>query len=135
MENIITIECIKGIELEDHKLFLEKWSIGEFVRYCILQIDYLSFPDSLDFDPSIRNTKFLFSKTRGLFYNSTENWKKIEDYFNYHKPIMYGTYDTSITKSIIIEDALNEKIDDDNFDMIPKLHEFIYLYGKERVNK
>lgn len=135
MENIITIECIKGIELEDHKLFLEKWSIGEFVRYCILQIDYLSFPDSLDFDPSIRNTKFLFSKTRGLFYNSAENWKKIEDYFNYHKPIMYGTYDTSITKSITIEDALNEKIDDDNFDMIPKLHEFIYLYGKECANK
>lgn len=135
MENIITIECIKGIELEDHKLFLEKWSIGEFVRYCILQIDYLSFPDSLDFDPSIRNTKFLFSKTRGLFYNSAENWKKIEDYFNYRKPIMYGIYDTSITKSITIEDALNEKIDDDNFDMIPKLHEFIYLYGKECANK
>lgn len=135
MENIITIECIKGIELEDHKLFLEKWSIDEFVKYCILQIDYLSFPNSLDFDPSIRNTKFLFSKTRGLFYNSAENWKKIEDYFNYHKPIMYGTYDTSITKSIIIEDALNEKIDDDNFDMIPKLHEFIYLYGKECANK
>lgn len=135
MENIITIECIKGIELEDHKLFLEKWSIDEFVKYCILQINYLSFPNSLDFDPSIRNTKFLFSKTRGLFYNSAENWKKIEDYFNYHKPIMYGTYDTSITKSITIEDALNEKIDNDNSDMIPKLHEFIYLYGKERVNK
>lgn len=135
MENIITIECIKGIELEDHKLFLEKWSIDEFVKYCILQINYLSFPNSLDFDPSIRNTKFLFSKTRGLFYNSAENWKKIEDYFNYHKPIMYGTYDTSITKSITIEDALNEKIDNDNSDMIPKLHEFIYLYGKERANK
>lgn len=135
MENIITIECIKGIELEDHKLFLEKWSIDEFVKYCILQINYLSFPNSLDFDPFIRNTKFLFSKTRGLFYNSVENWKKIEDYFNYHKPIMYGTYDTSITKSITIEDALNEKIDNDNSDMIPKLHEFIYLYEKERVNK
>lgn len=134
MENIITIECIKGIELEDHKLFLEKWSIDEFVKYCILQIDYLSFPNSLDFDPSIRNTKFLFSKTRGLFYNSAENWKKIEDYFNYHKPIMYGTYDTSITKSIIIEDTLNEKIDDDNFDMIPKLHEFIYMERSVPIN-
>ena len=99
-----------------------------------MQIDYLSFPNSLDFDPSIRNTKFLFSKTRGLFYNSAENWKKIEDYFNYHKPIMYGTYDTSITKSIIIEDALNEKIDDDNFDMIPKLHEFIYMERSVPIN-
>lgn len=135
MENIITIERIKGIELEKHKLFLEKWSIGEFVKYCILQIDYLLFPDLLDFDPSIRNTKFLFSKTRGLFYNSAGNWKRIEDYFNYHKPIMYATYDTSVIKSITIEDALNEKIDDDNSDMIPKLHEFIYLYGKECVNK
>ena len=135
MENIITIERIKGIELENHKLFLEKWSIGEFIKYCILQIDYLSFPDSLDFDPSIRNTKFLFSKTRGLFYNSAENWKKIEDYFNYHKPIMYATYDASVVKSITIEDAINEKINDDNSDMIPKLHEFIYLYGKECANK
>ena len=135
MENIITIECIKGIELEDHKLFLEKWSIGEFVRYCILQIDYLSFPNSLDFDPSIRNTKFLFSKARGLFYNSAENWKNIEDYFNYHKPIMYTTYDTSVIKSIAIEDALNEKIDDDNSNMIPKLYEFINLYRKECINK
>lgn len=135
MENIITIERIKGIELEKHKLFLEKWSIGEFVKYCILQIDYLLFPDLLDFDPSIRNTKFLFSKTRGLFYNSAGNWKRIEDYFNYHKPIMYATYDTSVIKSITIEDALNEKIDDDNSDMIPKLHEFIYLYGKEYANK
>ena len=135
MENIITIERIKGIELEDHKLFLEKWSIGKFVKYCILQIDYLSFPDSLDFDPSIRNTKFLFSKTRGLFYNSTENWKNIEDYFNYHRPIMYAAYDNCVIKSISIEDAINEKIDDDNSDMIPKLHEFIYLYGKECANK
>lgn len=135
MENIITIERIKGIELENHKLFLEKWSIGEFIKYCILQIDYLSFPDLLDFEPSIRNTKFLFSKTRGLFYNSTENWKNIEDYFNYHKPIVYAIYDTSVIKSITIEDAINEKIDDDNSDMIPKLHEFIYLYGKECANK
>ena len=136
MENIITIERIKGIELEDHKLFLEKWSIGEFVKYCILQLDYLSFSDSLDFDPSIRNTKFLFSKTRGLFYNSAENWERIENYFNYHKPIMYLAYDINvIIKSITIEDALNEKIDDDNSDMIPKLHEFINLYRKECANK
>lgn len=135
MENIITIERIKGIELEKHKLFLEKWSIGEFVKYCILQMDYLSFPDLLDFDPSIRNTKFLFSKIRGLFYNSTENWKNIEDCISYYKPIVYATYDTSVIKSITIEDATNEKIDDDNSDMIPKLHEFIYLYRKECINK
>lgn len=139
MENIITIERIKGIELEDHKLFLEKWSIGEFVKYCILQLDYLSFSDSLDFDPSIRNTKFIFSKARGPFYESNESmiegWKKTEEYFRYHEPIMCAIYDTSVIKSITIEDALNEKIDDDNYDMIPKLHEFINLYRKECANK
>ena len=139
MENIITIERIKGIELEDHKLFLEKWSIGEFVKYCILQMDYISFSDSLDFDPSIRNTKFLSSKTRGPFYefneSMTEGWAKTEEYFRYHKPIMCAIYDTSVIKSITIEDALNEKIDDDNYDMIPKLREFINLYRKECTNK
>ena len=139
MENIITIERIKGIELEDHKLFLEKWSIGEFVKYCVLQMDYLSFSDSLDFDPSIRNTKFLFSKTRGPFYKSNESmiegWAKTEEYFRYHEPLICTIYDTSVIKSITIEDALNKKIDDDNYDMIPKLHEFIYLYRKECVNK
>lgn len=139
MENIITIERIKGIELENHKLFLEKWSINNFVKYCVLQMDYLSFSDSLDFDPSIRNTKFLFSKVRGPFYESNESmiegWKKTEEYFNYHKPIMYATYDTSVVKSITIEDALDNKIDDDNSDMIPKLYEFINLYRKECSNK
>lgn len=139
MENIITIERIKGIELEDHKLFLEKWSIDKFVKYCVLQIDYLSFSDSLDFDPSIRNTKFLFSKVRGPFYESNESiiedWKKTEEYFRYHEPIMCAIYDTSVIKSITIEDALNEKIDDDNYDMIPKLREFINLYRKECTNK
>ena len=48
---------------------------------------------------------------------------------------MYATYDASVVKSITIEDAINEKINDDNSDMIPKLHEFIYLYGKECANK
>lgn len=139
MENIITIERIKGIELEDHKLFLEKWSINNFVKYCILQMDYLSFSDSLDFDPSIRNTKFLFSKVRGPFYKSNESmiegWAYTEEYFKYHAPIICAIYDTSVIKSITIEDALNKKIDDDNYDMIPKLREFINLYRKECSNK
>ena len=139
MENIITIKRIKGIELEGNKLFLEKWSIGEFVKYCVLHMDYLSFSDSLDFEPSIRNTKFLFSKTRGPFYESNESmiegWTNIEEYFRYHKPLVYAAYGTSVIKSITIEDALNEKIDDDNYDMIPKLYEFINLYREECANK
>ena len=48
---------------------------------------------------------------------------------------MYATYDASVVKFITIEDAINEKINDDNSDMIHKLHEFIYLYGKECANK
>lgn len=48
---------------------------------------------------------------------------------------MYVTYNISVIKSIIIEDALNEKIGDDNSDMIPKLYEFINLYRKECDNK
>lgn len=48
---------------------------------------------------------------------------------------MYATYDTSVVKSITIEDTLDNKIDDDNSDMIPKLYEFVNLYRKECIYK
>ena len=130
----ITIERIKGIELEDHKLYLEKWHINNFVRYCILQIDYLSLPDS--HDSLLRNTKHLFSKTRGPFYDSKEqileSWEKAIEYVKSHC-LMYAIYDTSNIMTFTADDS-HQKISDENYSIVSKLREFIYLYRKENNN-
>lgn len=121
--NIITITKIREIEWENHKLFLEKWSLNGFIRYCIFREYYASFTSP---------------KIRGPFYNSEkwilQNWEETLEYFKNHV-LMYAAYITDNIVSYKMEDINHIEETDENYDIIPKLHEFIYLYKEEKDNE
>ena len=130
----ITITKIKEIEWENHKLFLEKWSLNGFTRYCTFRIYYLSTPNP---DDPLKPITFLFSKMRGPFYDSEKwilrNWEETLEYFKNHIS-MYAAYNTDNTISYKMEDIDHIEENDENYDLIPKLHEFVNLYKEEKDN-
>ena len=114
--NIITIAKIREIENDEgRKLFLEKWSLNGFIRYCILQVTP-------------------FFKVRGPFYTSNEysikDWEEYVKYLMNHLYLTCAAFITDNTISYKVEDISHLEENDENYDLIPKLQEFVYIYRK-----
>ena len=74
---------------------------------------------------------------RGPFYDSEKwilrNWEETLEYFKNHIS-MYAAYNTDNTISYKMEDIDHIEENDENYDLIPKLHEFVNLYKEEKDN-
>lgn len=134
MNNIITITKIRGLEWENHKLFLEKWSLNGFTRYCTLQMCYMSLENQNNpLDP----IKILLSKMRSQFdpNYTLEDWEEFLKYVKNHYFIYASYIMNDIISSYKLEDVDHIKETDENYDIIPKLHEFVHLYKEEKDNE